>query len=123
MSVNLYAGDTTPFHGYEFVNGDIAPFVISKPCDIAKGDMRLGIVFGDVPIGRSSDIKEGGVNAWVFLVLLAVKVIAFGQSCEGLEKFCLGHKNEGLRNRRGLLAVRVNEKSKEELARGKSLSF
>lgn len=77
--------------------------------------MRLGIVFGDVPFSRSSDIKEGGVNAWVFLVFLAVEVIAFRQSCEGLEKFCLGHKNEGLRNRRGFAAVRVNEKSKEEL--------
>jgi hypothetical protein len=77
--------------------------------------MRLGIVFGDVPIGRSSDVKEGGVNARVFLGILAVQIIAFSQSCECLEKFCLGHKNEGLRNRRGLTSVRVNEKSKEEL--------
>jgi hypothetical protein len=94
-----------------------------KSCDVGKSGASLWVVFGDVPSAISGDVKEFGYKAGIDFVVLAVVAIAFGQSCEGLEESCLGHKSEGLRNRRGLIAVRVNEKSKEELDRGKSLSF
>ncbi len=73
------------------------------------------IIFSDIPCATSSDIKKFGYKEWIDFTILTVIAIAFCQSYKGLEKFCLGHKNEGLRNRRGLVAVRANEKSKEEL--------